>query len=161
MQNLISAGRDSTMGKRTMLGMPLVAALFASAAWSATPTEVCDLHFSSGVVLEAVPIAQTREQQAQGLMNRDDVGNGMLFAWQEADLRAFWMRDTRVPLSIGFFGADGALFAIRDMEPETDDHHFSARPAKDALELAQGEFERKGVEVGSRLIRRDCRPISA
>lgn len=122
--------------------------------------EVCDLHFSSGAVLEEVPVARTREQQARGLMHQEDVGNGMLFVWPEADLRAFWMRDTPAPLSIGFFAADGTLFAIKHMEPETDDYHFSARPAQYALELAQGEFERKGLPVGSRMVHRDCRTVA-
>ncbi|MFP2768869.1 DUF192 domain-containing protein [Oceanisphaera sp. KMM 10153] len=125
-------------------------------ARASAEAEMCDLYFSGGVVLEQVPVARTQAQQARGLMKQNDVGNGMLFEWEIEEQRAFWMRNTWVPLSIGFFSADGTLFAIKDMEPETDDYHFSGRPAQDALELAQGEFERKGLVVGSRLTRRVC-----
>lgn len=93
---------------------------------------------------------------AQGLMFRDDVGPGMLFSWPSAEQRVFWMHNTPTPLSVGFISADGTLFAIEDMAPETDDYHYSQMPALDALELVQGEFARKGLIPGSRLLGRKC-----
>ncbi|QPN17975.1 DUF192 domain-containing protein (plasmid) [Pseudomonas aeruginosa] len=61
---------------------------------------------------------------------------------------------------VGLALAFGTLFAIEDMQPETDDYHFSMKPALDALELAQGEFQRKGLAIGARLIRRECRALA-
>ena len=52
------------------------------------------------------------------------------------------------------FGIDRT---VEDMAPNTDDYHYSAGPATDALELAQGQFARKGLRPGSRLLRRKCR----
>lgn len=80
----------------------------------------------------------------------------MLFTWETAEPRVFWMRDTRVPLSIGFFDDTGLLFAIQDMQPETDDYHYSIKPASDALELEQGQFQAHGLREGDRLIERTC-----
>lgn len=119
--------------------------------------ERCTLYFSGNVTLTGVPVARTPEQMAHGLMFREDAGPGMLFSWPSAEQRVFWMRKTRMPLSVGFIAGDGTLFAIEDMEPETDDYHYSTGPATDALELVQGEFAQKGLSPGSRLLRRECR----
>jgi len=81
----------------------------------------------------------------------------MLFSWEAAEPRVFWMHNTHVALSVGFISADGTLFAIEDMAPDTDDYHYSAGPATDALELVQGEFAQEGLRPGSRLLRRECR----
>ncbi|WP_159097942.1 DUF192 domain-containing protein [Aminobacter sp. MSH1] len=129
----------------------------APARASADQAEVCDLYFSGGVVVRSVPVAKTVAAQSQGLSGRDDIGAGLLFSWPTAEPRVFWMRDTRVALTVGYFDADGVLFAQEDMEPMTDTYHFSVRPATDALELAQGDFGRLGLSVGSRLDRRECR----
>lgn len=128
---------------------------FASA--EAEQSEICDLHFSGDIILLGVPVAKTVAAQSQGLSKRDDIGPGLLFSWPTSEPRVFWMRDTRVALTVGYFDADGLLFATDDMRPMSDTYHFSIQPASDALELAQGEFNRRGLSVGSRLIRRECR----
>lgn len=119
----------------------------------------CTLAFDGGQVLADIPLAENSAQQTRGLSKRDDVGPGMLFAWPDEAPRVFWMKDTRVPLSIGFFRADGLLFRIIDMEPETTDYHYSALPAVAALELPRGGFRAHGLRLGSRLIERRCTPL--
>lgn len=121
-------------------------------------SEVCDLSFTGNVQLHGVPVARTREQKAKGLSNRDNAGPGMLFAFDPPGKLAFWMRDTRIPLSIAFVSEDGTLFIIEDMKPDSDEYHLSMKPAKYALELARGHFEREGLVVGSRLTKEECRP---
>jgi uncharacterized membrane protein (UPF0127 family) len=123
------------------------------------PTEVCMLRFSNGSVLEGVPLAKTLAQQAKGLTKRKDAGPGLLFSWNNQAQRVFWMRDTYIPLSIGFMDKNGVLFAIEDMEPESDSYHISSKPAADALELGRGQFQRYGLRIGDRLIERRCRPL--
>lgn len=123
---------------------------------AANAAEHCDLYFSGGVILKSVPVARSKPEQARGLSRRVDVGPGMLFSWDRAEARVIWMRDTPVPLTVAFFDADGLLFAIEDMAPNTDEYHFSGGPALDALELAQGQFSRLGLAQGSRLLRREC-----
>jgi uncharacterized protein len=64
------------------------------------------------------------------------------------------MKDTLIPLSIAFYGADGRIVRILDMEPcrrdpcPVYDPHATYRGA---LEVNQGEFRRWGVEVGDTL----------
>ncbi|MDP4573464.1 DUF192 domain-containing protein [Pseudomonas sp. LPH60] len=126
-------------------------------AAAGTPTETCDLEFSNGATLYRVPVAKTAAQEARGLMHKTDVGPGMLFTWEKPEPRVFWMRNTPAPLTIGFFDTEGVLFSVEDMEPNSETNHFSFQPAVDALELAQGEYQRLGLSVGSALVRRKCR----
>lgn len=118
-------------------------------------TTACVLAFSSGTVLRDVALATTPEQQQAGLSNRDSAGQGMLFSWLESKQRVVWMHNTRIPLSVAFIDGD-TITSIIDMEPMTDDYHYSTGTATDALELAQGEFQQHGIDVGSTLTRRDC-----
>jgi len=111
----------------------------------------CDLAFSTGLVLSDVPVARTQDEQSRGLSKRDDIGPGMLFAWPNARPVSFWMKDTFVPLSIGFFDASGVLFSIQDMTPQSLKAHPSVLPALHALELRQGDFQRLGIALGTRL----------
>lgn len=138
-------------------GVFLALAAGRQQAQAADVAEVCDLSFTGNVQLRGVPVVRTKEQQAKGLSNRDDAGPGMLFAFDPPGKLAFWMRDTRIPLSIAFVSEDGTLFIIEDMKPNSDEYHLSMKLAKYALELAQGQFEREGLAVGSRLLKEECR----
>ena len=47
-------------------------------------------------------IAETDEEQSEGLMNRPALAkdSGMLFIFEEGSSPCFWMKDTQIPLSI-------------------------------------------------------------
>ncbi|MCF3643228.1 DUF192 domain-containing protein [Rhizobium sp. TRM95111] len=149
----------ASLGLSLLTGVAYVTGTMPARASSIN--EACDLHFSNGVAFRGIPVARTTAQQARGLSHRDDAGPGMLFSWPTSEPRIFWMRDTRMPLSIAFFAEDGELFAIEDMQPNTDTYHYSLSPALDALELPQGQFARHGLPVGSRLLRRECYPTDS
>lgn len=57
--------------------------------------------------------------------HRENAGCGMLFSWAKSEQRVFWMRDTPVPLSIGYLDSTGVLFAIDEMKPNSDKFYFS------------------------------------
>jgi hypothetical protein len=134
----------------------LIAALLFLSRFSSPPLQHCTLYFSNGTVLRGIPLAITDQQQRRGLSNRDKIGPGMLFHYPQPRHLSFWMRNTRVPLSIGFFSADGTLLQIEDMQPYSDTSHVSQQLATDALELPQEEFTKWDLEVGARLVRRVC-----
>ena len=120
-------------------------------------TTACTLYFSTGQTLYNVPVAVSLAEQERGLSKTHDVGRGMLFTWPKAAPRTFWMRDTWVPLQVGFFDDSGRLFQIENMEPNTDTRHKSAQPAKMALELAQGQYQSLGLVPGKTvLLRGQC-----
>ncbi len=66
-----------------------------------------------------VEIADNHEKQAYGLMHRSSLNTdqGMLFIFSDEQVRSFWMKNTFVPLSIGYFDAQKKLIDIQDMKP--------------------------------------------
>ena len=77
---------------------------------------------------------------------------GMPFVYPDEEERSFWMRNTLIPLSIAFMDSEGRVVDIQDMKALDDDppHYVSAEPAQYALEVNEGFFEERGVEVGDR-----------
>jgi uncharacterized membrane protein (UPF0127 family) len=62
------------------------------------------------------------------------------------------MKNTHIPLSIGFFNEQGVLLEIHDMQPhdESTTRSQSTR-VKYALEVNQGWFQRHRVSPGTRV----------
>jgi hypothetical protein len=98
-------------------------------------------------------IAATNDTRTTGLMNRFSLrpDHGMLFVFNAPQPLAFWMRNTHIPLSIAFIGADGRIVNIEDMTPRTDDSHPSRGLALYALEMKKGWFADHGVRAGDRV----------
>jgi len=96
-------------------------------------------------------VATTPEQRALGLMNRFSLqpDQGMLFVFERPEPLAFWMKNTFIPLSIAFIGADGKIINIEDMKPQTEESHWSKGPALYALEMKKGWFAERGIGVGA------------
>ena len=98
-----------------------------------------------------VELATTPAARACGLTHRDELpkNHGMLFIYPDLRPRSFWMKDTKIPLSIAFLDDSGQIFSIQDMTPiQTDKTYPSSRPAGYALEVNQGWFGRNGIDVG-------------
>ncbi len=97
-------------------------------------------------------VARTPDERAEGLMYRDDVpdGTGMIFVFDDVQIRSFWMANTYVPLDIAHMDASFTIVDIIQMEPRTTESHEGAAPAMFALEVRQGWFAENGIEVGSR-----------
>lgn len=95
-------------------------------------------------------VARTPEEREEGLMYREEleVGTGMLFVFDEAEVRSFWMQNTYVALDIAFLDVSLRVVDIQQMEPQTTDPHESAAPAMFALEVPKGWFSAHGVKVG-------------
>lgn len=129
----------------------ICAALGAIVYYQESKKQTCQLFFTNGVVLKGVPEARTQKQQSIGLSNNTDNRNGMLFSWQDEDTRIFWMKNTTVPLTVAFINKDGLIFDMEDMKPETETYHYSLLPAKYALEMVTGDFQKNGVKIGDRI----------
>ncbi|WP_407315365.1 DUF192 domain-containing protein [Pseudomonas sp. nanlin1] len=151
------ANAVKSLALKGVTGLLLAGVLNMPLAAGAEVTEVCDLTFTGNIELLDVPVARTWAQQSKGLSYLDDVGPGMLFAYESAGTLSFWMRNTWVPLSIAYLGEDGKVFKMEDMQPDSADYHLSEQPAKYALEVMQGQLERKGIALGSRLENIQCR----
>jgi len=99
-----------------------------------------------------VEIADGPLEQARGLMYRTALGEdrGMLFVFRDEQPRSFWMKNTRIPLSIAYIDSRGRITDILDMKPLDDKppHYVSSEPVQYALEVNQGFFDERGVKVG-------------
>ena len=95
-------------------------------------------------------VATTPDQRSTGLMHRFSLrpDHGMLFVFERPDRLSFWMRNTYIPLSIAFIGADGRIVNIEDMSPQTESSHWSRGPALYALEMRKGWFAERGIRAG-------------
>ena len=98
-----------------------------------------------------VEIADDKAEQRRGLMERTELAEnaGMLFVFDREEPRSFWMRNTLIPLSIAYIASDGRIVDIQDMQPLDETSHPSAEPAQYALEVNQGFFAERGIEVGN------------
>lgn len=106
--------------------------------------------FAKGKTIIA-ELARTPEEQARGLMYRRSLGEneGMLFIYDSPRMMSFWMKNTRIPLSIAFMDGGGKIVQIDRMQAyDCVTLHPSSQPAQYALEMNGGWFERNGVGVG-------------
>lgn len=106
-----------------------------------------------------VEVAADPASRTQGLMERDSLApeSGMVFLYPDSQPRAFWMKNTWIPLSIAFADRWGRILAIHSMAPGTGvpdealPRYASGGPAMMALEMEEGWFSRNGIEVGDRM----------
>ena len=106
-----------------------------------------------------VEIADTPEKTSYGLMHRHSLGenDGMLFIFPQEQPLSFWMKNTFIALSIGFFDKEKRLIEIKSMKPAKSEMqtqfetYTSSRPAQYALEMRPGWFEKNHIKVGDKL----------
>lgn len=98
-------------------------------------------------------VADTPQSRELGLMHVTAMpeDRGMIFVYPRAGRRSFWMRNTKIPLSLAYIAADGTIDQILDMEPMTTQSHPSQSLIRLVLEVNQGWFLRHGVVVGDRI----------
>lgn len=98
-------------------------------------------------------VASTSVERERGLMFRAKLedGEGMLFVFDQDDKLSFWMKNTKLPLSLAYIASDFAIRQIVDLEPESLAPVQSERSVRYALEVPRGWFQRVGVRVGDKL----------
>ena len=115
-------------------------------------SKLFDLHI--GKVKIKTEIAALPHEREKGLMFRDSLQpkRGMFFIFKETSRRRFWMKNTRIPLDIGYFSQSGTLLEIHKAQPfdrigvpsQSDEIKF-------VLELNQGAFHALGIRIGDRI----------
>lgn len=96
-------------------------------------------------------IADTPEKRASGLMFRSVLGEdqAMLFIFEQTGIYPFYMKNTKIPLSIAFIDSNRIIIDIQQMTPDDDlTHHYPNKPFLYALETNQGWFFEKGIKPG-------------
>ena len=103
-----------------------------------------------------VEVADTAEKRTRGLMYRRSLpkDQGMLFVFPSLQPLSFWMKNTYIPLSIGFFNTKKELLEVQEMQPESvllkkpRKTYRSRLPAKYALEMNKGWFSKNKIKPG-------------
>ncbi len=98
----------------------------------------------------SVELARTKAQRKKGLMHREELGRheGMLFIFKEDQYLAFWMKNTKIPLSIAFLDENGKVTDIYDMEPYSLLPVRSRNKCRYALEVNRGFFTECKLSAG-------------
>jgi hypothetical protein len=142
---------------------PQASAVPAAAPESASPASapsgvpLIPLQIASGGRTHSftVEVAQTPEEQAQGLMFRKRVGpnEGMLFPFNPPKPASFWMKNTLIPLDLVFIRSDGTIESIAaNAVPHSLDPIVSRGPVVAVLELAGGRAAQLGLKEGDRVV---------
>ena len=107
-----------------------------------------------GKVLLKVEVAALTEERTKGLMFRETLGEreGMLFIFERGTKQSFWMKNTRIPLDIGYFSSNGTLLEIHKAKPyDTSGVPSKSSDIKFVLELNVGGFKHLNIPIGSRI----------
>ncbi len=109
-----------------------------------------------GEVIE-LEVAQTPEQQALGLMFREELpdNRGMLFTFEPARVTRFWMKNVSIPLDMIFL-REGEVKAIAAEVPPCQNNNCPVYGPEKALidqviELRGGRASELGLAVGDRI----------
>ena len=138
--------RFSAVNENSRAGALALLLLCGTASAAATDA---NLPLRIGPHVFQVELAATPQQRQRGLMGRTHLpaDGGMLFVFEQAGRHCFWMRDTPLPLSIAFIDSAGRIASFADMQPRTETLHCPTTDTRYALEIRQGEFQRRGIKA--------------
>ncbi len=131
-----------------LLGVALVLAVGRAVAQTLPVMEL-----TAGFHRIEAEVAANNAARMQGLMQRKSMPpqRGMLFVFDQDAQHCMWMKNTFLPLSVAFLDAQGRILNIEDMQPQTEDNHCAAKPARYALEMNVGWFAQRGIGRGDRI----------
>jgi uncharacterized membrane protein (UPF0127 family) len=114
-------------------------------------------HLRLGSQKIVVEIANSDASREHGLMFRKHLGRnrGMLFVFNDERPLNFWMKNTLIPLSIGYFDREKRLVKTLEMVPAVmgviePPVYSSEKPALYALEMEKDWFPKNRIKLGTR-----------
>ncbi len=129
---------------------------FLTACASAQPVpsgpRVVILPESSPSVEVRVEVARTLEEHQRGLMHRRslETDRGMLFVYDDDEVRNFWMVNTLISLDMIFIDAERRVVGVvHDAEPETRTTRTVGVPSRYVLEVNGGFCRNRGIDRGA------------
>jgi uncharacterized membrane protein (UPF0127 family) len=121
-----------------------------SAATAAQAPAMRTVQMRIGDKTFTLEVAETPFRLRYGLMNRPSLAEdrGMLFVWDDEQVRGFYNKNVNFPLDLIFINSAGEVVSIRHMEAQDPTSVFSERPVRYTVELNKGTAERVGLKVG-------------
>lgn len=146
-----------------LLAVVVMAPLSSAAAVAKTPPKTVEDVFAIplGEKVVYLQLAVTMPEMQRGLMERQNLkpDHGMLFVYEHPQAMSFWMRNTPLPLDIGFFDASGTLREYYPLYPYDENTVRSVgSKLQFALEMKQGWFRENKVLVKAQL---DLKAVAA
>ena len=136
---------------------PVLVLLLTLAAPAAVAQEFSELWIETeagGRYRFEIELAVTPEEQARGLMHREEMAAdaGMLFLFEPVRPVSFWMKNTLISLDMLFVGADGRIVNIGERtEPLSTASVPSDGPVRAVLEINGGLSAMLGIRPGDKI----------
>ena len=109
---------------------------------------------SVGGVPFKAQVAVSDSEKMRGLMFRESLpeNNAMVFVYDTPTRASFWMKNTFIPLDIGFFDKNGVLTEVKKLYPQNLDSVQSSRSdILYCIEMNAGWFEKNNVKSSAKL----------
>lgn len=120
----------------------------AAARPAASETAIAALQAANQRIFAELAVSDA--ERRRGLMHREALpaNHGMLFVYSQPGYYCMWMKDTFIPLSVGFLDEAGEIINIARMQPRSLERHCALKPASFALEMEGAWFDRHGLAPG-------------
>lgn len=131
-----------------------VSAAVAAPALIPLPHSALLIETPKGAVHLDVEVAADNASRMRGLMYRTTLAAnaGMLFDFQNDDYRAFWMKNTILPLDLIFIRADGTIASIApNTTPYSEKVISSEEPVRAVLEINAGRAAALNIQAGEKV----------
>lgn len=102
----------------------------------------------------SMEVCANNAERGRGLMFRKSLDDfhGMIFVFPDEGERAFWMKNTYIPLDMLFISKDFTIVGIlENVPPLTESPRSVNKPSTYVVELAGGITRKFGIKVGDRL----------
>lgn len=100
-----------------------------------------------------IEIADEQPEQIQGLSDREslDKNSGMLFIFNDKQIRSFWMKNMHFPLDIIWIQDNKIVNISKNLPPEgemPENHYSSKYPVNYVLEVNAGLVDEYEIKIG-------------
>ncbi len=101
-----------------------------------------------------IEIADTDYEIQTGLMYRNTMlsNRGMLFVFDNEEMRYFYMKNTKIPLDLIFIGSDKKIVSFQKNAKPLDESALPSKgPAQYVLEVNAGLVDQWGLTIGEQV----------
>ncbi len=137
-----------------MRALVLLVLLAGPAAASECREDLAELRWDGGQARFTVELADDFDERAIGLMHRTSLpaAAGMLFAYEQSQNVAFWMRNTLIALDMVFIDETGTVVGVHANAVPGDETPIPSKvPVQFVLEIGGGLAARIGIAPGAQL----------
>ena len=105
-------------------------------------------------IIIPVELADTLEKHIQGLSDKEELIDGMLFLFDERQIRSFWMKNMHFPIDIIWISHRRVVNISKNLQPEGENPkktYSSIYPVYYVLEVNAGFCEQNNISIGDRV----------